>query len=88
MASDLTIDEAIKHAEEVAHRKCNECGRQHQQLANWLKELVELRECMKEAVEWSCGNPDEACEDCVAHGGDTPCKCEKWRKALDGEKSE
>lgn len=47
-------------------------------------EIAELRECLREAAEWACGNPDEACEDCVAHGGDTPCKCEKWRKALEG----
>lgn len=49
-------------------------------------EIARLRECLREAVEWSCGNPDESCEDCVAHGGDTPCKCEKWRKALEGGK--
>lgn len=45
-------------------------------------EIAEQQECLQEAVEWSCGNPDESCGDCVAHGGDTPCKCEKWRKAL------
>ena len=48
------------------------------------REVAELRECLKEAIEWSCGNPGDACEDCVAHGGDTPCKCEKWRKAQEG----
>lgn len=48
------------------------------------EEIARLRECLREATEWSCGNPDESCEDCAAHGGDTPCKCEKWRKALDG----
>lgn len=42
-ASEMTIEEAIRHAEEVAQRKCDECGNQHQQLANWLKELVVLR---------------------------------------------
>ena len=47
-------------------------------------EIGKLRECLREAVEWSCGNPDENCKDCVAHGGDTPCKCETWRKMLEG----
>lgn len=47
-------------------------------------EIGKLRECLREAVEWSCGNPDDACGDCVAHGGDTPCKCETWRKMLEG----
>ena len=48
------------------------------------EEIGKLRECLREAVEWSCGNPDENCKDCVAHGGDTPCKCETWRKMLEG----
>lgn len=48
------------------------------------REVEELRECLREAVEWSCGNPDDACGDCVAHGADTPCKCETWRKMLEG----
>lgn len=47
-------------------------------------EIARLRECLREATEWACGNPDESCEECVAHGGDTPCKCEKWRKAMEG----
>ena len=51
MASEMTIEEAIRHAEEVAQRKCDECGNQHQQLANWLKELVVLRSKMKVAED-------------------------------------
>lgn len=67
----VTIDEAIKHAEEVAEeqdklckryddasgytrshnedirttnaKKCVECAEEHRQLAEWLKELKELR---------------------------------------------
>ena len=50
-ASEMTIKEAIRHAEEVAQRKCDECGNQHQQLANWLKELVVLRSKLKVAEE-------------------------------------
>ena len=51
----MTLDEAIKHAEEVAEaytkyniygdfESCDECGKEHQQLAEWLKELKQLRE--------------------------------------------
>ena len=53
----MTLDEAIKHAEEVAnacsrqeHRwndewnlKISECANEHRQLAAWLRELRELR---------------------------------------------
>lgn len=71
----MTLDEAIKHAEEVAYQKelesgfdtdneryamtdkertdCKECADEHRQLANWLKELKQLRE-------------QEPCEDCVS----------------------
>ena len=49
--SEMTIEEAIRHAEEVAQRKCDECGNQHQQLANWLKELVALRSKLKAAED-------------------------------------
>ena len=49
--SEMTIEEAIRHAEEVAQRKCDECGSQHQQLANWLKELVVLRSKLKVAED-------------------------------------
>lgn len=45
----MTLDEAIIHAEEIADR-CdvtdgdNECGKEHRQLAEWLKELRSRRE--------------------------------------------
>ena len=63
--SVMTLDEAIKHCEEVAYQKdlesgfetdneqysmtdkerlaCKECANEHRQLAEWLKELKELR---------------------------------------------
>lgn len=84
------------HKREIAdfQRRYNECVckfnevdadrcRIREEVAAKDAEIAELRECLREAVEWSCGNPDEACEDCVAHGGDTPCKCEKWRNVLE-----
>lgn len=52
----MTLDEAIKHAEEVAERnewfaknclesmQCRECAEEHRQLAEWLKELKRYRE--------------------------------------------
>ena len=56
----MSLDEAIKHAEEVAEEnqaivdscdyygenmaKCEKCAEEHRQLAEWLKELKQLRE--------------------------------------------
>jgi hypothetical protein len=52
----LSLDEAILHAEEVAERlegkngyaytdvTCEECAKEHRQLAEWLKELMALKE--------------------------------------------
>ncbi len=40
----MTLDEAIQHCEEVASNVCGECSEDHMQLANWLKELKELKE--------------------------------------------
>lgn len=37
----MTLDEAIKHCEEKSD--CSECSKEHQQLAEWLKELKKLR---------------------------------------------
>ena len=63
----MTLDEAIKHCEEEAEKymeygietECYQCGKEHEQLAEWLKELKELRDsvgaiklkAMKEALE-------------------------------------
>lgn len=58
----MTLDEAIKHAEEVAEEKeeqaweaqlqeeyitCKDCAKEHRQLAEWLKELKQLRKQTK-----------------------------------------
>lgn len=40
----MTIDEAINHCKEVAKSKCDSCGAEHEQLAEWLIELKERRE--------------------------------------------
>lgn len=44
----MTIEEAIKHCEEVAagkteQGKCPECAADHKQLGEWLREIVILR---------------------------------------------
>ena len=40
----MTLEEAIKHAEEVAATSCDECREEHEQLAAWPKELKEIKE--------------------------------------------
>ena len=61
----MTLDEAIKHCEEVAEEyqatidrldivgkgldECEECAKEHRQLAEWLRELKEYRD--KETVK-------------------------------------
>lgn len=42
----MTLDEAIKHCEDVAEDRCGcaeDCAEEHRQLAEWLKELKERR---------------------------------------------
>lgn len=39
----MKLDEAIVHAQEIADKNCDQCAEDHQQLADWLKELKELR---------------------------------------------
>lgn len=47
----MTIDEAIKHCKEEAEKymeygietECYQCGKEHEQLAEWLTELKEAR---------------------------------------------
>ena len=45
----MTIEEAIKHAEEVANymeQYCKELASEYRQLAEWLKHYKKFRECM------------------------------------------
>ena len=58
----MTLDEAIKHAEEVSmdninranilwdskeKARCEDCAEEHRQLAEWLKELKRQREALE-----------------------------------------
>lgn len=61
----LTLEEAIKHCEEVAERLENSCKRdwmgeddgscasEHRQLVKWLKELKNFREAIPRIIEAS-----------------------------------
>lgn len=68
----MEIDEAIKHAEQVAElneAECFECAEEHRQLAKWLKELKALREQKRPRGEWiedlaSFGYVDLECSVC------------------------
>ena len=40
----MTLDEAIRHCEEVGRKSCDDCAMEHRQLADWLKELRLFRE--------------------------------------------
>jgi hypothetical protein len=66
--SKLTLDEAIKHCEEVATEKednarweltstwqdeCKRCAAEHRQFAEWLKELKSLRKKAEHLTEWN-----------------------------------
>lgn len=46
----MTLEEAIKHCEERA-KICDECGKEHAQLAEWLKEVKRYREMDKKLRE-------------------------------------
>ena len=51
----LTIDEAIRHAEEKAQELgCTECAQEHYQLAGWLRELKFRRKAQADldAARW------------------------------------
>jgi hypothetical protein len=56
----MSIDEAIKHAEEVGNG-CNECAAEHRQLAEWLKELKRYRQAkdglLEDMKSLNCGFP-------------------------------
>ena len=58
---EMSLDEAIRHADEVAREKAEcQCGREHEQLAVWLRELrawrrmrAELLRAQRE-IKWIC----------------------------------
>ena len=85
----MTIDEAIKHAEEVAEKtekkaswflgkegnpnyeSCVKCANEHRQLAEWLKELKQLRK-QEKTGHW-IDHSDEGYVECSNCGSATNC---------------
>ena len=58
--SDMTIDEAIRHAEKKAQELgCTECAQEHWQLASWLREL-KFRRAHQAALDAARWRADEA----------------------------
>jgi len=52
----MELKEAIVHAKEVAASKCDECGKEHAQLAEWLQELVAFKDETPITEEWLQAN--------------------------------
>ncbi|MBQ3690875.1 MAG: hypothetical protein II937_13590 [Bacteroidales bacterium] len=48
----MTINEAINHAKEVAASKCDECSKEHEQLAEWLTELQGYKDKTPITKKW------------------------------------
>ena len=92
----LTLDEAIKHCEEKAKEirqqalkrrldiegiaECETCAQEHEQLAEWLKELKRYREMGTVSIPVSveASTIPLACRTCSNHpsnGGSGICHC-------------
>lgn len=52
----MTLKEAIKHCQDVAAVKCDECGKEHQQLAGWLQKLSSYEDVTPISAEWLVEN--------------------------------
>ena len=48
----MTLKDAIQHAMEVANSKCDECGKEHAKLAEWLRELEYYKDPTPITKEW------------------------------------
>ena len=93
----MTLDEAIKHCESIAEKcikdgagtELYECGKDHRQLANWLKELKEAKRLLKQALEDMNDNnicyDIKACNVCT-ESQKCPCDTFRWRYTDDVEK--
>lgn len=60
----MTLEEAIKHAEDVAMRGDSECNKQHKQLHEWLSELKYFRDALNSGeLKWTVPSPLSVDED-------------------------
>lgn len=46
MYNKMTLQEAIEHAREVSENECEECKQEHEQLAEWLEELKNIKDIL------------------------------------------
>ena len=68
--NEKSYEEAIKLVKEVAEEKrCEKCGEEHRQLAQWLKELKQLRK--KEKTGHWIDHSDEGYVECSECGSAT-----------------
>jgi hypothetical protein len=89
----LTLDEAIKHCEEVAEKYCEKveegltaddfcdsCASEHRQLAEWLRELKESRMVLDILGQFLVDTDlDNCCEDLVMADNFCEYHCEDKR---------
>ena len=99
----MTLDEAIKHCEEVVEEKlyevqecvavhdmedaivCRKCGEEHEQLAEWLKELKQLRK-QTSWIPITYRKPtQEEKDDYYAQRGEELCYVVENEMPLDGQ---
>lgn len=52
----MTLDEAIKQVEERAKTDCSECAKEHEQIAEWLKELKSIKEYIEPLMSFNTHN--------------------------------
>ena len=90
----MTIDGAIKYCKEEAEKymeygietECYQCGKEHEQLAEWLTELKEAKRLLKAAVEdleELHSEADCSCNCCKGEKAESCLfiKCWTWRYA-------
>lgn len=52
----MTLQEAIMHSLERATEDCSECAREHEQLANWLIELRDIKKFIEPLRNYNTHN--------------------------------
>lgn len=63
----MTLIEAIKHCQDVAAVKCDECGKEHQQLAEWLTKLADYENVTPIDEKWLIANKFQPINECVTY---------------------
>ena len=82
----MTLKEAIQHCEEVAKGKCNACGAEHEQLAEWLRELQLRRDSEKKWVAmWTLKKYPPPPEMLQAYGKEEENAIAAWNRRVDND---